>query len=62
MTEKLQKRQMLVAVAGVAAAGALLTGRIVHAAEEIEVTANEDLMREHGVIRRALLVYQEAAR
>ena len=27
--------------------------------KEPEVTATEDLMREHGVIRRALLVYQE---
>lgn len=27
----------------------------------IEVTAAEDLMREHGILRRALLVYQEAA-
>jgi hemerythrin-like domain-containing protein len=27
-----------------------------------EVTANEDLMREHGVIRRALFVYAEAGR
>jgi len=26
-----------------------------------EVSATEDLMREHGIIRRALLVYQEAA-
>lgn len=26
-----------------------------------EVTATEDLMREHGVLRRALLVYQETA-
>src|SRR5205085_2911056 len=25
-----------------------------------EVTANEDLMREHGILRRALLVYQES--
>jgi hemerythrin-like domain-containing protein len=31
------------------------------AEEEQEVTATEDLMREHGVIRRALLVYQESA-
>jgi hemerythrin-like domain-containing protein len=30
-------------------------------AEEPEVTATEDLMREHGVIRRALLVYVETA-
>src|SRR5215475_12628782 len=28
---------------------------------EPEVTATEDLMREHGVIRRALLVYAELA-
>jgi hemerythrin-like domain-containing protein len=31
------------------------------AGEEIEVTAVEDLMREHGVIRRALIVYREAS-
>jgi len=30
-------------------------------AEPIEVTATEDLMREHGILRRALLVYQESA-
>ena len=29
--------------------------------EPVEVTATEDLMREHGVLRRALLVYQESA-
>src|SRR5437870_10043966 len=29
--------------------------------KEPEVTATEDLMREHGVIRRALLVYIETA-
>jgi hemerythrin-like domain-containing protein len=29
--------------------------------DEPEVTATEDLMREHGVIRRALLVYYEVA-
>ena len=28
---------------------------------EPEVTATEDLMREHGILRRALLVYDEAA-
>ena len=31
------------------------------AEDEPEVTATEDLMREHGVLRRALLVYQETA-
>lgn len=30
-------------------------------AEPVEVTAAEDLMREHGLLRRALLVYQECA-
>ncbi len=29
--------------------------------KEPEVTATEDLMREHGVIRRAIVVYREAA-
>ncbi|GGB42586.1 MULTISPECIES: hemerythrin domain-containing protein [Sphingomonas] len=29
--------------------------------EEQEVAANEDLMREHGVLRRILIVYREAA-
>jgi len=43
----------LVAIAAVRAAGQQ---------KEAEVTANEDLMREHGVIRRALIVYAEAAR
>jgi len=28
-------------------------------AEPVEVTATEDLMREHGILRRALLVYRE---
>ena len=31
------------------------------AGDEPEVTATEDLMREHGVIRRAIVVYREAA-
>jgi hemerythrin-like domain-containing protein len=31
------------------------------AGAEMEVTANEDLMREHGILRRALLVYRDAA-
>lgn len=30
--------------------------------EEVEVTANEDLMREHGLLRRVLLVYDESIR
>jgi hemerythrin-like domain-containing protein len=60
-------RRRLVHAAG---AGLVLTGansRVVRAAEkhdedsEKEVGAVEDLMREHGVIRRAILVYREAA-
>ena len=31
------------------------------AAAPVAVTATEDLMREHGILRRALLVYQESA-
>lgn len=30
-------------------------------AEQVELTAVEDLMRDHGLLRRALLVYQESA-
>ena len=30
-------------------------------AVSVQVTATEDLMREHGILRRALLVYQESA-
>lgn len=30
-------------------------------AEPVEVTATEDLMREHGILRRGLLVYQESS-
>ena len=30
-------------------------------ASEAELTATEDLMREHGILRRALLVYRESA-
>lgn len=36
-------------------------GKKTNANSEAEVTATEDLMREHGVLRRALLVYQESA-
>lgn len=43
--------------------GAVAAGLLLPACgeSEAEVTANEDLMREHGVIRRALLVYAETA-
>ena len=63
-------RRRFVNAAGMVGAGLVLAGtspRIVRAAErhrkdkEKEVGAVEDLMREHGVIRRAILVYREAA-
>ena len=69
MAEIAQPRRRLLATAGMAAAGLLLAaGDLAVAAEkgkkrgeEKEVGAVEDLMREHGVLRRVLLVYIEAA-
>ncbi len=45
--------------AAMAAPGLALFGEEKKDAKEPEVTATEDLMREHGVIRRALLVFAE---
>jgi hemerythrin-like domain-containing protein len=51
------RRELIVAAGAFLATAAIpLSG----AAAEPEVTATEDLMREHGVIRRALLVYAAA--
>ena len=61
-----RRRLVIAAGAGLVLAGA--HNQIVQAAEaeadddgEKEVGAVEDLMREHGVLRRAILVYREAA-
>lgn len=60
-----RRRLVIAASAGLMLAGA--NSQIAQAAEkhgedkEKEVGAVEDLMREHGVIRRALLVYREIA-
>lgn len=66
------RREWLVGLSSLAA-GAILIGcnksvpteanqvKKENADGEAEVTATEDLMREHGVLRRALLVYQESA-
>ena len=59
-----RRRLIMAAGAGLVLAGA--NDQIVQAAEkdvdgEKEVGAVEDLMREHGVLRRAILVYREAA-
>lgn len=64
------RRQWLVGLSSVGA-GAILLGcnkgvtsdskEVAKEGAEAEVTATEDLMREHGILRRALLVYQETA-
>ncbi len=60
-----RRRLVIAAGAGLMLAGA--NSQIVQAAEkrdedkEKEVSAVEDLMREHGVIRRAILVYRDMA-
>jgi hemerythrin-like domain-containing protein len=73
MGDLVDVRRRFLITAGTAGAGLMLTAagpRSVPAAErrdgpkkgkEKEVGAVEDLMREHGVIRRALLVYRESA-
>jgi hemerythrin-like domain-containing protein len=66
------RRQWLVGLSSVGA-GAILLGcnkgatpesreaKVEKESDQAEVTATEDLMREHGILRRALLVYQETA-
>jgi hemerythrin-like domain-containing protein len=49
-----------IATSGLAVAS-LLSANALAEEQEKKVTANEDLMREHGVLRRALLVYGTAA-
>ena len=56
-------RRELIATAAAVTAASLITPALVLAnpeSKEPEVTATEDLMREHGVLRRALLVYSES--
>ena len=61
-------RRKFLQVSAIAGAGLLIAGCGKHSEGEKEmaekggeVTATEDLMREHGVLRRALLVYTSAA-
>lgn len=67
MPRTADRRRALAAVAGFGvASGLLLTGCSAKPAErkgedEDKVTANEDLMREHGVLRRILVVFRESA-
>jgi hemerythrin-like domain-containing protein len=60
------RRAALTTGAGLAVAGTLLlpgcsSGDAGKAGFDAYVTANEDLMREHGVLRRILVVYRETA-
>jgi hemerythrin-like domain-containing protein len=57
--DTLSRRQFITG-AGVSSMAIFLTG-CARKGESKEVTAVEDLMREHGVLRRALFVYSEAA-
>jgi hemerythrin-like domain-containing protein len=69
MTEFDNARRLLVVAAGAGLTLAGVNSQMARAAErhhedkgkEKEVGAVEDLMREHGVIRRAILVYRDAA-
>ena len=60
MTEFVSGRRNLLMFAGTAGIGLAFAGAAA-AKEEKKVGAVEDLMREHGVIRRALLVLAESA-
>lgn len=62
MNQLVSTRRALILSA--ASAGLAAFGHRAKSANEPEmgVTANEDLMREHGIIRRALFVYAEVAR
>jgi hemerythrin-like domain-containing protein len=53
-------RREFIAGLGISSAG-ILVGGCARKGGAIEVSAVEDLMREHGVLRRALLVYTETA-
>ena len=56
-----RRRQFLTGVAG--ASGAALWARAAEAKPRAgDIPPTEDLMREHGVLRRILLVYEEGAR
>lgn len=69
MMEK-DRRSALVSLAGAAIAGSVVAlgackksgdKERKSGSDEGEVTANEDLMREHGVLRRILIIYREVS-
>jgi hemerythrin-like domain-containing protein len=55
------RRNLIVNATALVMGAASLPAALVAEQKEPEVTATEDLMREHGVLRRALLVYHSAA-
>lgn len=59
MTDQ-DRRTALASLVGIGLAGAVLTG-CAKDEDAGEVTANEDLMREHGILRRILVIYREVA-
>jgi hemerythrin-like domain-containing protein len=56
----LPRRNFVLAASAFVAAPALIVG--CHKGEAEEVSANEDLMREHGLLKRVLLAYDEVIR
>jgi hemerythrin-like domain-containing protein len=57
-----RSRRSLLASASAGVAGAVLLVRPALAADDGEVTPTEDLMREHGLLDRILLAYEEIGR
>jgi hemerythrin-like domain-containing protein len=66
MSSKDESRRSVITSGLVAAAGILLTPSAVALPDKIDpeagVTAPEDLMKEHGVLNRCLLIYEEGLR
>jgi len=60
--QQLTRRELITKAAAVSTASLITPSLLLANAEskEPEVTATEDLMREHGVLRRVLLVYTES--
>src|SRR5438094_866844 len=65
--ESMKRRKLLAAAATVGAVlllspgSAAAAGKNARKKEEAEVAPGEDLMREHGVLRRVMFLYDEAA-
>lgn len=62
MREPIERRRLIGAAAALGAAELLRPATALAAEKASEVNATEDLMREHGVLRRILLIYDETSR